>query len=152
MEQAGVAVATTKVGDRYVLEALRERGFALGGEQSGHIIELGFAPSGDGIASALLTLESLEGADLAQRNAMRKLPQRLVNVRVGDRDAAMADEEVLAASAREHDALAGRGRVLVRPSGTEPLVRVMVEAPTAEEADAACERLVAIVERVSPAA
>jgi phosphoglucosamine mutase len=82
---------------------------------------------------------------------MRKLPQRLVNVRVGDRDAAMADEELLAAAAREGDALAGRGRVLVRPSGTEPLVRVMVEAPTAEEADAACERLVAVVERVSPA-
>jgi phosphoglucosamine mutase len=151
MAEAGIAVATTKVGDRYVLEELRARGWTLGGEQSGHIIELGFAPSGDGIASALLTLEALAGADLARRNAMRKLPQRLVNVRVGDRDAAMADEEVLAASAREGDALAGRGRVLVRPSGTEPLVRVMVEAPTAEEADAACERLVAVVERVSPA-
>jgi phosphoglucosamine mutase len=151
MEEAGIEVATTKVGDRYVLEELRARGWTLGGEQSGHIIELGFAPSGDGIASALLTLEALEGADLAQRNAMHKLPQRLVNVRVGDRDAAMADEDLLAASAREGDALAGRGRVLVRPSGTEPLVRVMVEAPTAEEADAVCERLVAVVERVSPA-
>jgi phosphoglucosamine mutase len=152
MEEAGVAVATTKVGDRYVLEALRERGFALGGEQSGHIIELGFAPSGDGIASALLTLESLEGVDLAQRNAMRKLPQRLVNVRVSDRDAAMSHPDVAAASAKEGEGLAGRGRVLVRPSGTEPLVRVMVEAPTAEEADAVCERLVAVVERAAPAA
>jgi phosphoglucosamine mutase len=151
MDAAGIEVASTKVGDRYVLEALRERGWVLGGEQSGHIIELGFAPSGDGIASALLTLEALGGADLAQRNAMHKLPQRLVNVRVADRDAAMADPEVLAASTREGEALAGRGRVLVRPSGTEPLVRVMVEAPTAEEAASVCERLVQVVERVSPA-
>jgi len=150
MEAAGIEVASTQVGDRYVLEAMRERGWVLGGEQSGHIIELGFAPSGDGIASALLTLEALEGADLARRNAMHKLPQRLVNVRVADRDAAMAHPEVAAASAKESDALAGRGRVLVRPSGTEPLVRVMVEAPTAEEADEVCTRLVAVVERVSP--
>jgi phosphoglucosamine mutase len=83
---------------------------------------------------------------------MRKLPQRLVNVRVADRDAAMADPELSAASAREATALAGRGRVLVRPSGTEPLVRVMVEAPTADEADAVCQRLVAIARRASPAA
>jgi phosphoglucosamine mutase len=151
MDAAGIEVASTQVGDRYVLEALRERGWVLGGEQSGHIIELGFAPSGDGIASALLTLEALGGADLAQRNAMHKLPQRLVNVRVADRDAAMADPEVLAASTREGEALAGRGRVLVRPSGTEPLVRVMVEAPTADEAEAVCGRLVEVVERVSPA-
>jgi phosphoglucosamine mutase len=152
MAEAGIEVATTKVGDRYVLEELRARGWLLGGEQSGHIIELGFAPSGDGIASALLTLEALGSADLARRNAMHRLPQRLVNVRVADRDAAMADPDVLAASAREGEALAGRGRVLVRPSGTEPLVRVMVEAPTAEEADAVCARLVEVVERVSPAA
>src|SRR6185437_3292157 len=97
------------------------------------------------------TLEALGGEDLARRNAMHKLPQRLVNVRVADRDAAMADAEVTAASAKEGEALAGRGRVLVRPSGTEPVVRVMVEAPTADEADAVCTRLVAVVERVSPA-
>jgi phosphoglucosamine mutase len=76
---------------------------------------------------------------------MTKLPQRLVNVRVTDRDAAMASPELADATQRETDALEGRGRVLLRPSGTEPLVRVMVEAPTAEEADAVCERLVAIV-------
>jgi phosphoglucosamine mutase len=151
MEEAGIEVASTQVGDRYVLEELRARGWVLGGEQSGHIIELGFSPSGDGIASALLTLEALGGTDLARRNAMHKLPQRLVNVRVSDRDAAMADPEVGAASGREAAALAGRGRVLVRPSGTEPLVRVMVEAPTAEEAEAVCARLVGVVERVSPA-
>ena len=81
MRSAGVEVATTPVGDRYVLEALRERGWALGGEQSGHIIDTGFVPSGDGIAAALLTLEALAGGDLAERHAMEKLPQRLVNVR-----------------------------------------------------------------------
>jgi phosphoglucosamine mutase len=75
------------VGDRYVLEELRERGWTLGGEQSGHIIEMGFNRTGDGIASALLTLEALGGGDLSERHAMRKLPQRLVNVRVRDRDA-----------------------------------------------------------------
>jgi phosphoglucosamine mutase len=151
MEQAGIAVATTGVGDRYVLEALRERGWVLGGEQSGHIIDLSFAPSGDGIASALLTLEALDGTDLARREGMRKLPQRLVNVPVADRDAAMADAALTDAAAREAEGLAGRGRVLVRPSGTEHLVRVMVEAPTAEEADAVCARLVATVQGAPPA-
>jgi phosphoglucosamine mutase len=147
MADAGVEVATTNVGDRYVLEALRDRGWALGGEQSGHIIDTGFVPSGDGIAAALLTLEALGGGDLADRGAMEKLPQRLVNVRLASRPA--LDAAVAATAddvAREHEALAGRGRVLVRASGTEPLVRVMVEAPTAEEADAVCGRLVAAVE------
>jgi len=147
MERVGIAVATTQVGDRYVLEELRARGWALGGEQSGHIIDTAFNRSGDGIASALLTLESLGGRDLADRDAMDKLPQRLVNVRVRDRGAFSDAAEVRAAIATEHTALQGRGRVLVRPSGTEPLVRVMVEAPTAEEADAVCSRLVALVER-----
>jgi phosphoglucosamine mutase len=146
MRDAGIEVATTRVGDRYVLEELRERDWGLGGEQSGHIIDMGFVPSGDGIASALLTLEALAGRDLADRDAMAKLPQRLVNVLVADRDAAMASSELGAATAREAAALEGRGRVLVRPSGTEQLVRVMVEAPTPEETAAVCERLVAVVE------
>jgi phosphoglucosamine mutase len=149
MADAGIEVATTQVGDRYVLEALRERGWALGGEQSGHIIDTGFVPSGDGIAAALLTLEALAGRDLSARDAMRKLPQRLVNVTVRDRDAAMADVALRAAQEAEQEALVGRGRVLVRPSGTEQLVRVMVEAPSADEATAACARLVAAVEQAS---
>jgi phosphoglucosamine mutase len=147
MERAGVAVATTSVGDRYVLEQLRARDWVLGGEQSGHIIEMGFNRTGDGIASALLTLEALAGGDLSERHAMDKLPQRLVNVRVRDRDALAHAEGVEQAVRSAEQALSGRGRVLVRPSGTEPLVRVMVEAPSEQEAQEVCERLVALVER-----
>ncbi|MDQ3741497.1 MAG: phosphoglucosamine mutase, partial [Actinomycetota bacterium] len=113
---------------------------------SGHLIDMDFVPSGDGIAAALLTLEALGDGDLAERAAMEKLPQRLVNVRVPDRDAAMGSEELREAVEREAEALQGRGRVLVRPSGTEQLVRVMVEAPTEAEADEACARLVGVVE------
>ena len=146
MAEHGVVVETTAVGDRYVLEALRERDWALGGEQSGHIIDRNFVPSGDGIAAALLTLEALEDGDLADRHAMAKLPQTLVNVRVRDREALEHATQVHEAVARESATLEGRGRVLLRPSGTEPLVRVMVEAPSEAEAHATCERLVALVE------
>ena len=149
MEAAGIEVATTAVGDRYLLDELRRRGWALGGEQSGHIIDLGFGRSGDGIATALLTLEALGGRDLAERHAMDKLPQRLVNIRAGDRGelaAAMADPGVEEAIAREHASLTGRGRVLVRPSGTEPLIRVMVEAPSQQETDEISDRLRRVVE------
>ena len=147
MADAGIAVASTNVGDRYVLEELRRRDWALGGEQSGHIIEMGFNSTGDGIAGALLTLEALGGRDLSERDAMHKLPQRLVNVRVRDKGAFAHAHTVAEAVQAEDSALSGRGRVLVRPSGTEPLVRVMVEAPTDEEADATCSRLVSLVER-----
>jgi phosphoglucosamine mutase len=147
MQREGVTVGITNVGDRYVLEELRARGWMLGGEQSGHIIDMGFNRTGDGIASALLTLEALGARDLSERDAMIKLPQRLVNVRVRDRGALEQAREVDAAVRAAEQELAGRGRVLVRPSGTEPLVRVMVEAPTEEEADDVCGRLVALVER-----
>jgi phosphoglucosamine mutase len=147
MQRAGVEVATTAVGDRYVLDELHARGWALGGEQSGHIIEMHFNRTGDGIASALLTLEALAGADLSERAAMAKLPQRLVNVPVRDRDALSGAAGVEEAVRAVSDGLAGRGRVLVRPSGTEQLVRVMVEAPSEEEAQELCERLVAVVQR-----
>jgi phosphoglucosamine mutase len=147
MERAGVSVGITNVGDRYVLEELRARAWTLGGEQSGHIIDMGFNRTGDGLASALLTLEALAGRDLSERDAMSKLPQRLVNVRVRDRGAL---ENAAAVDAAVRDAereLRGRGRVLVRSSGTEPLVRVMVEAPSEQEADAVCARLVTAVEQ-----
>jgi len=147
MKGAGVKVATTPVGDRHVLAELIARGWALGGEQSGHIIDTGFVPSGDGIASALLTLEALGDRDLADRDAMTKLPQRLVNVRVGDRDALDGAKAVWEAVEGESQQLDGRGRVLVRPSGTEPVVRVMVEAPDETECEEVTTRLVHVVER-----
>ncbi len=147
MQAAGIEVAVTAVGDRYVLEELRRRSWTLGGEQSGHIIEASFNSTGDGIASALLTLEALGGRDLAERDAMHKLPQRLVNVRVRDRGALAEADQVNAGVELAAQELAGRGRVLVRPSGTEPLVRVMVEAPTDEEAQDVCGRLVELVQR-----
>ncbi|HEU0018984.1 MAG TPA: phosphoglucosamine mutase [Thermoleophilaceae bacterium] len=147
MEEAGIEVAVTPVGDRHVLAELLRRGWGLGGEQSGHIIETGFVPSGDGIAAALLTLEALGDGDLAERRGMRKLPQRLVNVRVRDRGALEGAAAVWEAVETESGALEGRGRVLVRPSGTEPLVRVMVEAPDDDECAAVTARLVAVVER-----
>jgi len=147
MAQAGIEVATTPVGDRHVLAELLQRGWALGGEQSGHIIDTGFVPSGDGVASALLTLEALrDEGDLVDRSAMVKLPQTLVNVTVADRDAVHNAPLVWEAVERESAALEGRGRVLVRPSGTEPLVRVMVEAPGEEECRQVANRLVELVE------
>jgi phosphoglucosamine mutase len=147
MEAAGVSVATTNVGDRYVLAELLRRGWALGGEQSGHIIDTSFVPSGDGVAAALLTLEALHGGDLAERGAMRKLPQRLVNVRIADKGALDGADAVWSAVERESQALDGRGRVLVRSSGTEPVVRVMVEAPEEDECEQVLDRLVGTVER-----
>ncbi|HET8639011.1 MAG TPA: phosphoglucosamine mutase [Solirubrobacterales bacterium] len=147
MEEAGVEVAVTQVGDRYVLDELKSRDWALGGEQSGHLIDTRFAATGDGIAAALATLRELAGAELASATAMRKFPQTLVNVEVRDRGALSGAAAVWEAVEREEAALEGRGRVLLRSSGTEPLVRVMVEAPGAEEAEEVCERLVEIVRR-----
>ena len=145
MDAAGIPVATTPVGDRHVMAALAERGWNLGGEQSGHLIETGFVPSGDGVAAALLLVEALGGAPLAGSGAMERLPQVLINVPVRDRDGAMTDPALREAIAESDAALAGRGRVLVRASGTEQLVRVMAEAPAEDEARAACEALVARV-------
>jgi phosphoglucosamine mutase len=145
MEELGIEVATTQVGDRYVLDEMHRRGWSLGGEQSGHIIASDFVPTGDGIAAALMTMRELGGTSLAAAEPMRKLPQILVNVEVGKREALAGAAAVWRAVEREGEALEGRGRVLLRPSGTEPLVRVMVEAPSAEEAEAVCERLVAVV-------
>src|SRR4051812_39907565 len=146
MRDAGIEVATTPVGDRYVLAELLERGWGLGGEQSGHIIDTGFVPAGDGTASALLTLEALNGRDLAQRDAMERLPQELINVQVDSKGALDSAKGLWEAVERESKALEGRGRVLVRPSGTEPLVRVMVEAPDEAECRAVVDRLVKTVE------
>jgi phosphoglucosamine mutase len=146
MRAAGVEVATTPVGDRHVLAELVRRGWTLGGEQSGHIIDTGFVPAGDGVAAALLVMEALAESDLAQRGAMEKLPQRLVNVRVRDRAAIDGASAVWAAVEEHSKRLEGRGRVLVRPSGTEPLVRVMVEAPQENECQEIVDQLANVVE------
>jgi phosphoglucosamine mutase len=146
MREAGVEVATTPVGDRHVLAELVRRGWALGGEQSGHIIDTGFVPAGDGAAAALLVMEALGGSDLAERGAMEKLPQRLVNVKVRDRSAIEGANGVWAAVEEQSKRLEGRGRVLVRPSGTEPLVRVMVEAPQENECQEIVDLLANVVE------
>lgn len=145
MEEAGVEVEVTKVGDRYVLEALREKNWTLGGEQSGHIISTDYAPTGDGIAAALMLLDALAGRALSEARVMDKLPQVLVNVQVADREAIAGAEAVWSESDRLNEELKGEGRVLIRPSGTEPLVRVMAEAPTQERAQEICDSLAALV-------
>jgi phosphoglucosamine mutase len=147
MATHGIEVATTPVGDRHVMAELVRRGWALGGEQSGHIIDTGFVPSGDGIAASLLALEALAGRDLAERDAMTKLPQLLINVKVAERGALEGAPAVQEAIERDSAALQGRGRVLVRPSGTEPLIRVMVEAPDEAECREVAERLAELVRR-----
>ena len=146
MESAGIEVATTKVGDRHVIEELLRREWTLGGEQSGHVIWTDFAPTGDGIAAALLVMEALGDRDLAQVQPMEKLPQRLANVGLADPGALDDAEGLWSAIEREQGELEGRGRVLVRPSGTEPLVRLMVEAPTTEECEEVLARLVETAE------
>jgi phosphoglucosamine mutase len=151
MRDAGIAVHTTAVGDRYVLEALRDKGLSLGGEQSGHLVFLDHATTGDGLLTglALLGRMSATGTSLAELAAVvRRLPQTLVNVPVTDRIAVVESDEVAEAVNAVEAELGEDGRVLLRPSGTEQLVRVMVEAPTQERADQVARRLAEIVARV----
>ncbi|HEX5741299.1 MAG TPA: phosphoglucosamine mutase [Pilimelia sp.] len=154
MTGADVRLVETKVGDRYVLEELRRGGYALGGEQSGHLVLLAHATTGDGVLTGLQLMARMAatGASLAELAAVvTKLPQVLINVPVRDRTAGASAPEVLAAVAQAEQELGGSGRVLLRPSGTEPLVRVMVEAPTAADARAVAERVADRVRAVSPA-
>jgi phosphoglucosamine mutase len=150
MAERGIEVVETAVGDRYVLEALADRHLSLGGEQSGHVIFRDLATTGDGVLSGIQVLDLVKRsgsrlADLADA-AMTSLPQVLRNVRVTERGIDVSG--AIAEDVREVLAELGEtGRVLIRPSGTEPLVRVMVEAPTAELAEAAAARLVAAVSR-----
>jgi phosphoglucosamine mutase len=147
MEAAGIEVVQTPVGDRYVIESLLTRDWSLGGEQSGHIVWTDFTPAGDGIAASLLVLRALAGRRLEDTNPFERLPQRLENVRVADREAIGAAAELWSAVEEENGKLEGRGRVLVRASGTEPLLRVMVEAPDPEECEAVTGRLVELAKR-----
>jgi phosphoglucosamine mutase len=144
MEDRGVRVVTTDVGDRYVLEALYREGGILGGEQSGHIICLRDHVTGDGLASALLMCDALQGRTLSEAAAvMAPYPQARQNLpRIGRGPLPQALMERLEALNGE---LNGNGRVLVRPSGTEPVVRVLAEAPTQKEAEALCARIAALV-------
>ena len=147
MQGEGVAVVATAVGDRYVLEAMRSFGYTLGGEQSGHLIMSEFATTGDGLLTALhlgakVAASGRTLADLA--SVMQRFPQVLVNV--SDVDRLRVDAPAIAAAvAEEESSLGDDGRVLLRPSGTEPLVRVMVEADTAERANEVANRLAAVV-------
>jgi phosphoglucosamine mutase len=148
MADHGIQVQQTAVGDRYVLEAMLAGGHTLGGEQSGHLIFLDRATTGDGLLTGLrlLAVVARSGRPLSElARVMRRLPQVLVNVRVADRRGLDGASSVWNAVAAEEARLGDRGRVLVRPSGTEPLVRVMVEAETEQEARSTADRLAAVV-------
>ena len=148
MEREGVRIVQTAVGDRYVLEEMRRAGFSLGGEQSGHVVMAEYATTGDGVLTGLHLLSRMAqtGQSLAELAAiMQRLPQVLVNVRGVDKARAGSDDAVVVAVAEAEAELGGTGRVLLRPSGTEPLVRVMVEAPAAEQARAVADSLAAVV-------
>lgn len=149
MAERGIEVLEVPVGDRYVLEALHDNDLTLGGEQSGHVVFADRATTGDGLLTAVQLLDvvhrSARPLAALAAGAMTRLPQVLRNVRV-DGDAREAVQKVAGEVARVEAELGGRGRVLVRPSGTEPYVRVMAEAPTAEAAEAAVARLLAAVE------
>ena len=144
-EEHGIRVVTTDVGDRYVLEALRREGGLLGGEQSGHIIYLRDHVTGDGLAAALLLCAALEGHSLERAAAaLRRFPQAKENIRVGRKE---LPQPLLDEVERLNARLDGKGRVLVRPSGTEPVIRVLAEAETRSEAEETCGTISALVRR-----
>ncbi len=148
MREAGIDIVETAVGDRYVLEAMREGGYTIGGEQSGHIIVSEYATTGDGVLTALLLAATIvaTGTGLAELSAgIVRLPQVLINVKGVDRTRVFTDDVVQETVAHVRAELGDAGRVLLRPSGTEQLVRVMVEAETDEVAKDAAERLAAVV-------
>jgi phosphoglucosamine mutase len=145
MKEHGIRVLTTAVGDRYVLEALREEGAVLGGEQSGHLIYLRDHVTGDGLAAALLLCGALDGRTLAEAAAvMPRWPQAKENVRVRAKE---FPDGLRTELDKINAALDGSGRVLVRPSGTEPVVRVLVEAENLEDATRLCGTISALVSR-----
>jgi phosphoglucosamine mutase len=150
LERLGIKVLQTAVGDRYILEAMKAGGYNLGGEQSGHVIMAEHATTGDGLLTALHVAEQMAatGRSMAElASVMTRLPQVLVNVPGVDKSAVRDHLEVGAAVSAAEQQLGNAGRVLLRPSGTEPLVRVMVEAPTHEQAQRVADDLAAVVHR-----
>jgi len=148
VESNGMKSAVTGVGDRYVMEEMRKNGFNLGGEQSGHIIFLDYITTGDGMLSAIQLVNIMKetGKTLSQlAGEMKKYPQLLINVRVTDKNEALNNERIKATIEEVEAEMNGNGRILVRPSGTEPLIRVMAEAPSAEECKLFVERIVNVV-------
>ncbi len=149
MEREGIEVIQTKVGDRYVLEAMREGGYAVGGEQSGHMILLDYNSTGDGLVTACQFLAAVRRSGKPVEEAikvMTKFPQTLINVRVKDKHALEGNGPIWDAVKAAEDEMGDTGRVLVRTSGTEPVVRVMVEAETQEAADAHAQAIAKVVE------
>jgi phosphoglucosamine mutase len=145
MAERGIRTVTTPVGDRYVLEALRREGGVLGGEQSGHVLYLEHHVAGDGLTAALLLCRALGGRRPSEAAAvLERFPQATQNVRVARRELTPAIERE---AARINDELGDRGRVLVRPSGTEPVVRVLAEAEKGEDAEELCASIAALVAR-----
>jgi phosphoglucosamine mutase len=148
MRAHGIELVAAKVGDRYVLEEMLARGAALGGEQSGHVIFRAHATTGDGLITAarFLSIAAERGCSVAElASAMRKFPQAVVNVAVGRKER-LGDSPAVAAAIEAAEAdLGDAGRVLVRPSGTEPLVRVMVEAASEEDARRHADALAEVV-------
>ena len=150
MKREGIEVVVTDVGDRYVVAEMLRGDYLLGGEQSGHIIYRDVSTTGDGLATALLLLQALKEMDVPLAEAakvMTRLPQKLVNVRVRDKRKLDGAAAVWAAVDEESRRLEGSGRILVRTSGTEDLVRVMAEAPTQDDVEAACRHIVDVVVR-----
>jgi phosphoglucosamine mutase len=148
MEQAGIAVVETAVGDRYVLEAMKAGDYSLGGEQSGHLILLDHATTGDGVLTALSLLSRVAetGQALAElTSVVQRMPQVLVNVPDVDKSRIGTSEQIARVVKEAEEQLGATGRVLLRESGTEQLVRVMVEAPTQDEAQAVADRLASVV-------
>jgi phosphoglucosamine mutase len=148
MAAHGIRVVQTPVGDRYVLEAMLREGICLGGEQSGHLVFFDHATTGDGILTSLhlLAQVAMSRRPLAElAGVMRRLPQVLLNVTVTDRETAAGSAGLAAVVAEIEEELGDTGRVLVRPSGTEPVVRIMVEADSSEQARRCAERIAAAV-------
>jgi len=148
MKANGVEVVQTKVGDRYVLEEMREKGFGIGGEQSGHLILLEYNSTGDGLMTAVQFLAAMRRLGLTADEAAElyaRYPQELINVRVSDKEAALSSDAVRAAKEAAEAAMGDTGRVLLRPSGTEPVVRVMVEAASDEDAKRHCREIADVV-------